>query len=102
MIVERIVFRAKFGQGDAVVSAFKQWNEKFRGRHPGLDSRLLADLTGTMFTVVVENTYRDMEHLTQVQAAEQKEYGDPEWQQWFTSWSPHVETGSRELYQVVG
>ena len=101
MIVERIVFRAKFGEGDAVVAAFKQWGEKVKSRYPDVNSRLLVDLTGAMFTVVFENEYRDMEQLTRVQEEEQKEYGEPEWQQWFTSWSPHVETGSRELYQVV-
>jgi hypothetical protein len=51
MIGERIVFRAKFGQGDAVVNAFKEWRDKYASQYD-VTSRLLVDFTGQMFTIV--------------------------------------------------
>ncbi|MFN8556484.1 MAG: hypothetical protein U0531_03735 [Dehalococcoidia bacterium] len=100
MIVERLVIRAKFGQGDVVAAAFKEaermWFERF-----GLKCRTLVDLTGPMFTVVAENEYRDMAHLAEMQALEQQMYGEPEFQTWFASWSAATESATRELYQVV-
>jgi hypothetical protein len=100
MIVERIVFRAKFGQGDTVAAAFKEFNEKMASRS-GVTSRLLTDLTGTMFTIVAETEYRDLAHVAEIEAEQRKLYADPEWQRWFSTWSGAVEVGSRELYQTV-
>jgi hypothetical protein len=100
MIVERLVFRAKYGQGDTVVSAFKEWRERFESRF-GLKSRLLVDVVGPMFTVVVENEYRDMAHVAESEAREREFFADPEFQAWFASWSQATESGTRELYRVV-
>ena len=100
MIVERAVFRAKFGQGDTIVDAFKQWQERFSPRF-GVTPRILVDRTGPMFTVVVEFEYRDMAHLQQAAEEEQRQYGTPEFEQWFATWSQAVERGSREVFQVV-
>jgi hypothetical protein len=101
MIIERLVFRAKFGQGDTVVAAFKEWQERFNARF-GLSSRLMVDVTGPMFTVVVENEYRDMAHVAEMVARERTFFAEPEFQQWFSRWSNVAEQGSRELYEVVG
>ncbi len=101
MIIERLVFTAKFGQGDTVVAAFKEWKERFNARF-GLSSRLLVDVTGPMFTVVVESEYRDMAHVAEMAARERAFFAEPEFGQWFARWSNAVEQGSRELYEVVG
>ena len=67
----------------------------------GLTARIMVDLTGPMFTVVVETEYRDMAQLAEMTEQLQALYGDAEFQQWFGSWQAAVERGSRELYQVV-
>ncbi len=100
MIIERLVFRAKFGQGDEVVAAFKEWRDQHASRF-GVPARVLVDVTGAMFTVVAENQYRDMAHVAQVQNALEQEFANPEFQQWFGRWSAVTESGSRELYRVV-
>jgi hypothetical protein len=100
VIVERLVFTAKFGQGDTVVTAFKEWQERFNARF-GLSSRLMVDVTGPMFTVVLETQYRDMAHVAEVGARERAFFAEPEFQQWFARWSNAVEQGARELYEVV-
>ncbi len=100
MIVERLVFRAKFGQGDAVSAAFKEWRDRFAQRF-GVTSRVLVDLTGPMFTIVVETEYRDLAHLAELEVQQQQAYSDPEFQQWFGSWSQATEHGQRELFRVL-
>jgi hypothetical protein len=100
MIIERLAFRAKFGQGDSVVEAFKQWRDKF-GPQFNVQSRLMVDVTGQMFNVVVENEYRDFDHVAEMEKQQQESFGDPAFQEWFGSWSQLVETGSRDFFRVI-
>ncbi|HZQ38617.1 MAG TPA: hypothetical protein VFD32_22015 [Dehalococcoidia bacterium] len=100
MIIERLVWRAKFGMGDQVAEAFKRWRTEMAPRFD-LTARIMVDLTGPMFTVVVETEYRDMAHVAEMTAQLRALYGDAEFQQWFGSWQGAVEGGSRELYQAV-
>ncbi|HLZ69525.1 MAG TPA: hypothetical protein VKV26_06380 [Dehalococcoidia bacterium] len=100
MIVERLTFQAKFGQGDTITQAFKEFNEKFAPRY-GVTGRLLVDVTGPMFTVVAETEYRDMAHVAETEAGMQAAFADSEWQGWFAAWQGAVTSGSRELLRVV-
>ena len=100
MIVERLVFRTKFGQGDTVARAFQSWLKRF-GERFGVEGRCLVDLTGPMFTVVVENQYRDLAQMAELQASQEEFYASPEFQEWFGGWSAATENGTRELYRVV-
>jgi hypothetical protein len=100
MIIERLVFRARFGQGDQVSQAFRAWRDQFSQRFD-LKARVMVDVTGPMFTVVVESEYRDMAHVAQMTEQMPSMFGQQEFQQWFGTWQGAVELGSRELYQVV-
>jgi hypothetical protein len=100
MIVERLVFHAKFGQGDDVAKAFAEWRD-VHGPRFGLSARVMIDVTGPMFTVVLETDYRDLSHVAQVQADLEKEFARPEFGAWFQKWSSLTESGTRELYRVV-
>ena len=101
MIVERLVFRTKFGQGDTVAEAFKKAREQFARRFDLPSQRILVDATGPMFTVVVESEYRDLAHVAQAAEQEQQYYADPEFADWFGTWMAAVESGHRELLRVV-
>jgi hypothetical protein len=100
MIVERLVFRAKFGQGDEVTGAFTEWRDRHASRF-GVPTRVMVDVTGPMFTVVVENEYRDLDQVAQIQRDLEHEFQNPEFQAWFAKWSALTEAGSRELYRLV-
>ena len=100
MIVERLVFRGKFGQSDTIVEAFREWKERI-GASFGAPMRLLVDATGPMFTVVVEIEYRDLAHFDELQRREQELYGSAEFEDWFARWSAATERGTRELYRVL-
>ena len=100
MIVERLVLRGKFGQSDAIVRSFQEWKARI-GAGFGAPIRLLVDVTGPLFTVVVEIEYRDLAHFDELQRREQELYGGAEFEEWFAGWSAVTESGTRELYRVV-
>jgi len=100
MIIERLTWHAKFGQGDRVIEAFKRWQELF-GQSQGLKARILTDVTGTMFTVQVEIEYADMQHFARGTEELQKIYQEDAFAEWFNSWQDAVESGKREIYAVV-
>ena len=100
MIVERLVFRGKFGQSDAIAQAFREWKARI-GASFGAPIRLLVDVTGPLFTVVVEIEYRDLAHFDELQRREQEMYGGAEFEEWFAGWSAVTESGTRELYRIL-
>ena len=100
MIIERLVFRAKFGQGDMIVAAFRDWKARI-GASFGAPIRLLVDVTGPLFTVVVEIEYRDLAHFDELQRREQELYGSAEFEEWFARWATVTESGMRELFRVL-
>jgi hypothetical protein len=101
MVIERLVWKAKFGQGDIVVAAFKEFRENLGPKVGPPIARLLVDAAGPMFTVVAESEYADLSELAQVQERLQTFYAGPEFQTWFSTWSGAVESGSRELFYQV-
>ena len=100
MIIERLAWTAKFGQGDTIAAAFNTWRNGL-AKDFGVNARIMTDVTGPMFTVVVETEYRDMAHVAEMTAQMPKLYADAEFQQWFGSWQGAAEHGTRELFQVV-
>ena len=55
MILVRGVFQAKYGKGDDPVALFKEAHQKWP---QGYADRILTDVSGTFFTVVVETKWR--------------------------------------------
>ena len=100
MIIERLVFRAKFGQGDTIIAAVRDWKERI-GASFGAPIRLLVDVTGPLFTVVVEIEYRDLAHFDELQRREQELYGSADFEEWFARWEAVTESGTRELFRVL-
>ena len=100
MIIERLVFRAKFGQGDTIVAAFRDWKQRL-GASFGAPIRLLVDVTGPLFTVVVEIEYRDLAHFDELQRRERELYGSAEFEEWFARWGTVTEAGTRALLRVI-
>ena len=63
MIIERNEFRIKFGK---MKDALALWNEmmaEFKNNKEGIHVRILTDLTGPSYTLVLEMELRDFIHL---------------------------------------
>ncbi|MDF1503390.1 hypothetical protein [Roseisolibacter sp. H3M3-2] len=99
MILVRDVFRLRFGAAREAVALWQEGIEFVRaGRHVR-DARLLTDLVGPFYTLVLETTYDDLESS----ACEMREVmGDAAWRGWYQRFVPLVESGHREMFTVVG
>lgn len=97
MVTERISFRAGYGKGDALVALFKEQAVGLFSTPLVLGARLYTDLTGPMFSVIVESDFADMEAFTAFMKQDMAEYGTKDFQQWFSRMMAVTEVGERQL-----
>ena len=98
MIVVRNVFRLKFGKAREAVALFKESIAIQQRAGAALPTRLLTDVTGPFYTVVLEITAPT---LATFEAEAPRLMGDPEWQATYRKISDLVESGSREVFTLV-
>jgi len=94
MILVREVFQAKYGKGDELVAIFKEARQQWL---QGLATRVLADLSGSFFTVVVEI---EVESLADWERRIAELFAQPSSADWFSRMMPLVESGRREFYTI--
>ena len=100
MVIIRNVFRLKFGKAREAVALFKEGIAIQKGVGAGLDfsTRLLTDVTGPFYTVVLEIT---VANLAAFEGAAPRLMGDKEWQANYQKITPLVESGYREVFSLV-
>jgi hypothetical protein len=100
MIVIRNVFRLKFGKAREAVALMKEGLAIQQRVATGADfsTRLLTDVTGPFYTLVLELTVKD---LATFESYAPKLFGDKEWQEYYQKMAPLVERGHREIFTVV-
>lgn len=97
MIVVRDVFQLKFGKAKEAIGLLKEQPEVLkRSGYP--PQRILADVTGEYYTLVMESTFND---LAAFEAALKGLSQDAEWQAFYARFTPLVESGRREVFRVV-
>jgi hypothetical protein len=99
MIVIRDVFRLKFGKTREALAAFKMVGDHLtaQGRMPS-SSRVLTDLVGPYYTLVLEMTAAG---LGEYEQESQRVMQDPEWRTLYQKFTPFVESGYREIFSIV-
>ncbi len=97
MITERLTFRAKYGQSDALVALMKEANTVMP-TDTILAGRVYTDFTGTMFTCAVEFDYEDLNAWAKASQGDSAQYGSPEFQAWFGKMVACTETGDRQIW----
>src|SRR5204863_1693176 len=99
MTVIRNVFRLKFGKAREAVALFKEGIAIQKRVGAGLDSstRLLTDVTGPFYTVVLEIT---APNLATFEGAAPRLMGDKDWQANYQKIAPLVESGHREIFTL--
>jgi hypothetical protein len=99
MILVRDVFRLKFGQAREALAAFKAAGDAMAHAGVGPPSyRLLTDLVGPYYTLVLESTYPS---LAEFEDVGQRAMGNQEWRKAYQGFTPHVESGYREIFTIV-
>jgi hypothetical protein len=100
MIVIRNVFRLKFGKAREAVAVLKESRAIEKRVMSGLESssRVLTDVTGPFYTLVLELTVPD---LATFESNAPRLFGDKEWQANYQKMTPLVESGYREVFSIV-
>lgn len=99
MIVVRNVFQLKFGRAKEAADLWKQGTAIVHRAVPGQGgTRLLTDLVGRSYTLVVENSF---ESLTDFEKSSQALMANPEWREWYPKFQPLAESAHREIFNVV-
>ncbi|MCA1650574.1 MAG: NIPSNAP family protein [Acidobacteria bacterium] len=95
MVVIRNVFRLKFGKAREAVALFKEGLAIQKRVGAGLDfsTRLLTDVTGPFYTVVLEIT---VPNLAAFEGDAPRLMGDKDWQANYQKIGSLVESGYRE------
>ena len=98
MIVVRNTFRLKFGKTREALAILKEGMAIQKRAGVDVSQRLLTDLTGTFYTIVLELT---VPNLAALEATMPKVMGDKDWQANYQKLTPLVESGRREIFTIV-
>jgi hypothetical protein len=94
MILVRNTFQIKFGR---MKEARDLWKEGIKFVNPSNHPRLLTDLTGKFYTLVMETTHKDLASLA---ADMQGEMSQAAFGAWYQKFTPLVDSGSREMFTI--
>lgn len=97
MIVVRDIFQLKFGTAKEALALWKEGLPSIKKSGHPVD-RLLTDIAGPYYTLVLECTYRS---LADYESAEAKTRADQNWAEWYRKFVPLAESGRREIFTVV-
>ena len=99
MIVIRNVFQLKFGQAKEALAILKE-GVAIQKRIAAADfsTRLLTDVTGPFYTLVLEITVKS---LSDFETRAPQILGNPEWQANYAKLTPLVQSGYREIFTLI-
>jgi hypothetical protein len=97
MIVVRNVFQLKFGKAREAKEAMKTMIALNRKMGFAKESRVLTDVTGPFYTMVLELTFPSLADLDREQAM----MGEASWKDAYAKFVPLVRSGHREVFNVV-
>ena len=94
MILVRNVFQIKFGR---MKEAKEMWKEGIKFVNPSNHPRLLTDLTGPFYTLVMETAHKDLQAMA---VDMQGEVNQAAFGAWYQKFIPLVDSGSREMFTI--
>jgi hypothetical protein len=97
MILVRDILQVKFGRMKDALALMKELGSMtyIPGHRVG---RILTDLTGKYYTLVLESTF---ESLAAYENQDTAGMATPEWRAWYAKFSPLIESGNREIFRIV-
>ena len=100
MIIVRNVFQLKFGKAKEAVALMKEALAIQKRALAGVDlsTRVLTDVTGPFYTLVLELT---AQNLAAFESYTPRLFGDKDWQANYQKMTPLVESGHREVFTIV-
>jgi len=98
MILVRNVFRLKYGKAREAVAVMKESLELQKRAGFEGSARLLTDVTGPLYTLVLELTAPNMAYF---ETTMPRVFGTPEFRANHDKFVPLVESGTREIFTIV-
>jgi len=101
MIVVRNVFQLKFGKAREAVASMKEGmaiQKRVIGDKVNFSTRLLTDVTGPFYTLVLEIT---LPNLAVLESEMPRIFGDKDFQANYQKMTALVESGYREVFTIV-
>jgi hypothetical protein len=98
MIVIRNTFQLKFGKAREALAIMKEGIAIQKRGGSDASQRLMTDMTGPFYTIVLELT---LPNLAALDTMMPKIMGDKEWQANYQKLLPLVESGQREIFTLV-
>ncbi len=100
MVVIRNVFQLKFGKTREAVALIKEGIAIQKKALTGVEfsTRILSDVTGPFYTVVLELT---VPSLASFETYAPRLFGDKDWQAHYQQLVPLVQSGHREVFSIV-
>jgi len=97
MYIERNEFHLKFGMATEAKSQWKDFLEKAVKENPAIRARLLSDLTGRGYTIVLELSYPTYAELEPSRCLLTRL---PGWKAFYSRFIPLCEASHRTLYKL--
>jgi hypothetical protein len=97
MILVRDIFQVKFGRMKEAMDAWKEM-QKASPMPPENHPRILTDLTGEYYTLVLEGTYKDLADFERALHREMSGAGEV----YHGKFVPLIDSGRREIFNVAG
>lgn len=97
MFIERNVFHIKFGASKQAVGLWKEYLQKVHGLDNAIHARLLTDITGRGYTIVLELSYSNYEELEPSKCSLTKKEG---WKEFYQQFIPLCEYSERTQYKL--
>jgi hypothetical protein len=98
MILVRDVFQLKYGQARPALAMMKEGRELAQKAGMPADWRILTDITGPAYTLVLENKH---ESLSAYDGHMKGVTGNDAWHAWHQKFVALVDHGHREIYTIV-
>jgi hypothetical protein len=98
MIVIRNVFRLKFGKAKEAVALLKEGVAIQKRAGATFQSRILTDITGPFYTLVLEIT---VPNLGSFETEAPRYMSDKDFQANYQKMTPLVDSGYREVFSVI-
>lgn len=98
MIIVRNTFRLKFGKAREALAIMKEGVTLQQRAGVDVSQRLMTDMTGPFYTIVLELT---LPNLAALEATLPKVMADKDWHANYEKLVPLVESGHREIFNLV-
>ena len=97
MIIVRNIFQLKFGKAKEAITLVKE-NQDFMKNNGAGNTRFMTDLTGKFYTFIMESSY---DSLATYENSASTTMGSKEFSSWYQKFIPLVESGHREIFNVI-